>query len=446
MTNTKDLLPHDIQAERATLGSILIDPDALLVVAPIVESGNQFYDQRHGMVYEAMRALGRRSVDIDFITVCDQLEADGTLDTVTPAYLTQLINEVPTSIHARHYAGIVADKAARRRLIAASASIAKMAYQEDVPVREAESQAVLEVLDSQSESPRGAFLNSHMSAYYDHLERVANGERGMVGLSTGFQAVDDILRGMDGFCILAGRPSMGKSALMLDIALNLARQGKRIAYFSLEDSRDNVITRVIAKRTGLSVSSLRSGKRIGDTTVITTIAQIADVDAAGKNIWLDDSPGLKPSEVFTRSARLQAEFGLDVVMIDYLQLMRSDDPYKDRQAYSRVSDVSQAIQAMSRNLNVPILAAAQLSREVERRVNKRPILSDLRETGQLEQDAASVLMLYRDEQYYPDDTDMPGLAEVIVAKNKNGPTGTAILGFKRESVKFSDVTVERIQL
>lgn len=432
------LPPQNIEAEQSVLGSLLIDRDAVIKIAPFLRP-DDFYREAHGQIYAAILDLHERREPADFITVCDELERRGKLEAVGgPAYLTSLINSVPTSIHVEHYAHIVERTAILRRLIDAAGKIAGLAYEEaeevDVVVDRAE-QILFEV--SQRRVARGLTHIKHLlTEYYDRIEYLHQHQGEMVGLPTGFIDLDRLLGGMQrsDLIIIAGRPGMGKSSLGLTIAHRAALKSKAVvAFFSLEMSAEQLVQRLIAGETGISSQRLR----IGDIRDIEWDKFVKASGALAETaIFIDDTPSASPMEIRTKCRRLAAEYGLNLVIVDYLQLMQSGTRAENR--VQEISYISRALKGLARELNVPVVAMSQLSRAVESRQDKRPILSDLRESGSIEQDSDVVLFIYRDEMYN-ENSDRKNIADIIVAKHRNGPTGQVALRFVAEETKFVDL-------
>lgn len=432
------LPPQNIEAEQSVLGSLLIDREAIVKVAPFLRP-EDFYREAHGQIYAAIMDLHERREPADFVTLSDELERRGKLEAVGgAAYLTSLINAVPTSIHVEHYAHIVERTAILRGLIQAAGKIAGLAYEEaedvDVVVDRAE-QILFEV--SQQRTARGLTpIKRILTEYYDRIEYLHQHQGEMVGLPTGFIDLDKLLGGLQrsDLIIVAGRPGMGKSSLGMTIAHNAGLKSKAVvAFFSLEMSAEQLVQRLIAGETGISSQRLR----IGD---IRDIEWDKFVKASGTlaetAIFIDDTPSPTPLEIRTKCRRLAAEYGLDLVIVDYLQLMQGGIRSENR--VQEISYISRALKSLARELNVPVVAMSQLSRAVESRQDKRPILSDLRESGSIEQDSDVVLFIYRDEMYN-ENTDRKSIADIIVAKHRNGPTGQVALRFVAEGTKFVDL-------
>ena len=436
------LPPQSIEAEEAVLGSILIDPDAIIRVAAMLKP-EDFYREKHGWVYETALILHERREPIDFLTVCDELERRGQLAEVGGAtFITTLINVVPTSIHVEHYARIVERTATRRRLIEAAGQIAALAYQEAEDVDEVVDRAeqVLFGVSERRISRELVPIKQVLSEYYDRIEYLTRHRGEMIGIPTGFTDIDKLLGGLQrsDLVILAARPSAGKTSLALSFAHNSAKKwGQRVAFFSLEMSDEQVVQRLIAAETGINAQRLRRGDIEQDEW---GRFMKATSDLAETHIYIDDTPSISALELRTKARRLHAEIGVDLIVVDYLQLMRGD--FRAENRVQEIASISRALKALARELNVPVLAISQLSRGVESRTDKRPILSDLRESGALEQDADVVIFIYRDEMYN-ENTERPNIADIMVAKHRNGPTGSVSLYFRKELAQFLEAEVRR---
>jgi len=431
-----------VEAEEALLGSLLIDPDAILRVAVILKT-EDFYREKNGWIYETALALHERREPIDFLTICDELERRGQLDEVGgPAFITALINAVPSSIHAEYYARIVERAATRRRLIDAAGKIAALGYEEAEDVDEVVDRAeqVLFGVSERRVARELVPIKQVLSEYYDRIEQLTRQQGDIIGIPTGFADIDKLLGGLQrsDMIILAARPSVGKSSLALSIARNAAkRYNRRVALFTLEMSGEQIVQRLISAETGIDAQRLRRGQ-IAEHEWERFMR--ATNDLAETFFFIDDTPGISALELRSKARRLHAEVGIDLIVVDYLQLMRGE--YGSENRVQEISSISRALKALARELNVPVLALSQLSRGVESRTDKRPILSDLRESGALEQDADVVMFIYRDEMYN-ENTEKQNIADVIVAKHRNGPTDTIQLYFKRELAQFLDAEVRR---
>jgi replicative DNA helicase len=402
-----------------------------------------FYREKHGWVYETALILHERREPIDFLTVCDELERRGQLDEVGGAtFITTLINVVPTSIHVEHYARIVERTATRRRLIEAAGQIAALAYQEAEDVDEVVDRAeqVLFGVSERRISRELVPIKQVLSEYYDRIEYLTRHKGDVIGIPTGFTDIDKLLGGLQrsDLVILAARPSAGKTSLALGFAHNSAKKwGQRVAFFSLEMSDEQVVQRLIAAETGINAQRLRRGDIERDEwgRFIKASADLGET-----HIYIDDTPSISALELRTKARRLHAEIGVDLIVVDYLQLMRGD--FRAENRVQEIASISRALKALARELNVPVLALSQLSRGVESRSDKRPILSDLRESGALEQDADVVIFIYRDEMYN-ENTERPNIADIMVAKHRNGPTGSVSLYFRKELAQFLEAEVRR---
>ena len=439
------LPPQSTEAEEAVLGALLIDPDAVIRLAPILRP-EDFYREKNGWLYEAILALHERREPVDFLTVCDELDRNEQLDQMGgPAFITTLINAMPTSIHAEHYARIVERTATRRRLIDAASEIAVLAYQEADDVEEVVDHAeqILFGVSERRVSRELVPIKQILSDYYDRIEYLTRHRGELIGIPTGFNDIDKLLGGLQrsDLVILAARPSVGKTSLALSIAHNAAKlHGQRVAFFSLEMSDEQVVQRLISSETGIGSQRLRRGDIAQDEW---GRFMKATSDLAETHFFIDDTPGISALELRTKARRLHAEVGIDLLAVDYLQLMRGD--FRSENRVQEISSISRALKALARELNVPILALSQLSRGVESRTDKRPILSDLRESGALEQDADVVIFIYRDEMYN-ENTERQNIADIIVAKHRNGPTGSVALFFKKELAQFREAELRRTEI
>lgn len=440
--SSERLPPQNIEAEQSVLGSLLIDPDAIIAVSSFLYP-DDFYRRVHGDIYAAMLALHERREPTDFVTVCDELERRGQLDDVGgPAYLTQLVNIVPTSVHVEHYAHIVERTAILRRLIDASGRIAGLAYQEQDEVDQIVDQAesILFEISQRRVHQSLTPIREVVSSYYDRIEYLHQHQGATGGLPTGFVDLDKLLDGLQksDLIIVAGRPGMGKTSFALALALHAAlHQNGVVAIFTLEMSAEQLVQRFVASETGIDSQRLRVGNILDAEWE--SFARVSS-RLAESAIYIDDTPSPTPMEIRTKARRLAAEhpMGLDLIIIDYLQLMQSDRRAENR--VQEIAHISRALKGLARELNVPVVACSQLSRAVESRNDKRPILSDLRESGSIEQDADVVMFLYRDEMYNPD-TDMQNIAEVIIAKHRNGPTGALSLRFNKALTRFENLAL-----
>jgi replicative DNA helicase len=430
-------LPHHREAEEAVLGSVLVNPEVYYDVAHFL-AGDDFFLHRNRWVWEAFNSLNEQRLPIDLLTVSEELSRQKRLEeSGGPAYLTSLINNVPTSIHAEAYGRLVQETATRRRLLEAANQIARLAYQTetliDDVVNDAE-KAVFGVSERRLTHDLEP-IRQVLSEYYDRIDYLARHRDETIGVPTGFIDLDRLLGGLQpsDLLIIAGRPGQGKSGFCLSAAKNAAQLHKKhVALFSLEMSNEQLVQRLVAQETNIDAQRLRLAEIQDEEWPIFTqaVSTLSDTQ-----IFLDDTPAITPLQLRTKCRRLHMEYGLDLIIVDYLQLMTGDTRMDNR--VQEVSYISRNLKVLARELNVPVLAAAQLSRAVEQRADKRPVLSDLRESGSLEQDADIVMFIYRPDQYETD-TMRQNIAEILVAKHRNGPVGSVDLVFRERLAKFEN--------
>lgn len=431
-------LPHSREAEEAVIGAVLINPEVYYDLAQFLQP-DDFYIHRLRFIWEAYVRLQERRVPLDSLTVSEELEDMGRLEEIGgPAYLTALLNQVPTTLHAEAYGKIVEATAIRRKLLTAANSIATLAYDENEVIETVMGEAEKAIFNVGERRMRHDVrpIREVLSDYYDHVDELARRGDEIVGVPTGFTDLDKMLGGLQpsDLLITAGRPGTGKTALMLTLANHAALvHKKRVAIFSLEMSNEQLVQRLIAQETAIDTQRLRTGKLKGDEWPIFTRA----IDSmSATNIWLDDTPAITPLQLRTKCRRLHMEKNLDLIIVDYLQLMGSDTRTENR--VQEVSFISRSLKVLARELNVPVLAAAQLSRAVEQRTDKKPVLSDLRESGSLEQDSDIVMFIHRPDMLDKESTSK-NIAELIVAKHRNGPTHPGIkLVFIENLAKFEN--------
>ncbi len=434
------MAPHNVEAEEAVLGSLLIDPEAIFRVSPFLRP-DDFYIVKNGWVYDAILGLHERRMPADFVTVCDELENRNQLEEIGgPAYISALINAVPTAIHVEAYGHIVERTAVRRRLISVASQIASFAYEEEQPVDEVidRSESALFSISQRRIARDLVPIKQVLADYYDRIAYLYEHRGEPLGVPTGFIDLDRMLGGMQrsDLLIVAARPGVGKTSMLLAMALAAARKYKqKVAIFSLEMSNEQLVQRLVSSETGIDSQRLRLGDLKEDEWP-------KFVEAAGRLsdtlVFIDDTPGLTAMQLRTKARRIHAEYGLDLIMVDYLQLMSGD--FRSENRVQEISYISRSLKGLARELNVPLIAASQLSRAVEQRHDKRPILSDLRESGSIEQDADVVIFIYRDELYNPD-TELKNIADVIIAKHRHGPTGSIQLFFRKHLAQFVDAEV-----
>ena len=438
-------VPSNLEAEEALLGSLLIDPDAIIQVATIVTAGD-FYAQKNGIIYEAIRTLHDQRHPVDFLTVTYELERQGKLaDVGGAAYISSLINAVPSSIHAVEYAEIVQRTSTLRQLIDAAGKIARMAYDESREVQEVMDQAE-ELIFAISERRLTRDLKpvrTIMRDVMDEIDELHRRKGEVLGVPTGFKLLDQILGGLQksDLIIVAARPGMGKTSLALTIALNASkRYGARVAIFSLEMSNEQLVQRLLSQESRIDSQRLRLGRVMDEEWG--RLAEAAGV-LSECPIFIDDSAAITPFELRTKARRMYAEHGMDLLIVDYMQLMHSGTRTENR--VQEISFISRSLKQLARELNVPLIAISQLSRQVESRAEKRPQLSDLRESGSIEQDADVVMFVYR-EDMYKEDSERKNIAEIIVAKHRHGPTGSVDLFFNKNYTHFDELAVVKEEL
>ncbi len=443
--NAPPAIPHHREAEEAVLGAVLVNPEVFYEVAHFL-SPEDFYLHRNRWIWEAFTALHEQRLPIDILTVSENLESKDRLEEVGgPAYLAALINNVPTSLHAEAYGHLVEETAIRRRLLQAANQVARLAHQSDRIIEDVvnEAEKALFSVSERRLTHDVQPIKYVLSEYYDRIDYLARHRDETIGVPTGFIDLDRLLGGMQpsDLLIIAGRPGQGKSGFCLSAAKNTSQMHrKQVALFSLEMSSEQLVQRLIAQETGINSQRLRLGSIQDDEWPVFTQA----VSALGDiTLYLDDTPAITPLQLRTKCRRLHMEFGLDLIVVDYLQLMTGDTRIENR--VQEVSYISRNLKALARELNVPVLAAAQLSRAVEQRADKRPVLSDLRESGSLEQDADIVMFIYRQDQYEVDSLK-PNVAEIIVAKHRNGPVGRVELVFRTELAKFENAATRQVDL
>ena len=434
--------PANPDAEEAVLGSLLIDPDAVLKVASFLES-EDFYRERNGWIYRAILDLHERREPADFVTLCDELERNNILQEVGgAAYITQLINNVPSAAYVEHYGHIVERTATLRRLIDAAGQIAALAYEESQEIDEVVDRAEQIVFNVAERRVRRDLVpvRQVMHDVVDRIDYLHRHQGQILGVPSGFTQLDRLLGGFQksDLIILAARPAVGKTSLALNFALNAARKFRKVvAYFSLEMSSEQLVQRLLSTETGIDQQRLRKGE-IEDRDWDMIMAAAGELSST--MLYIDDTPAMSALELRTKARRLQAEHGLDLIVVDYLQLMRGDTKSENR--VQEISYISRALKGLARELEAPVIALSQLSRAVESRTDHKPVLSDLRESGAIEQDSDIVMFIYR-EDLHKENSDKKNIAEVIVAKHRNGPTDTIPLYFRKELTKFENLEMVR---
>lgn len=440
--------PQNIEAEQAVLGAMLIDKEAIAKASEILTS-EDFYREAHRVIYNAMLELYNKNEAVDMVTVTEILKRDNKLEDIGGlAYITSLANVVLTAANVKYHADIVAEKSVLRQLVRVSTEIAAMGYEANDDVGTLLDTAESRILEISNRKKKSDFtpINDVLMQSVQSIEKLLNTKGGLTGLPTGFDDLDKLTSGLQpsDFIILAARPSMGKTALALNIVQNVALRAHKkvggdprsVAFFSLEMSKEQLVNRMLCAEAGIDSQRLRVGE-MGDKD---WDALWSACDLMSKaHIYIDDTAGITAMEMRSRARRLKAEHGLDLIIVDYLQLMQGSGKRNnsgDRQ--QEVSEISRSLKALARELNVPVLALSQLSRGVEARQVKRPMLSDLRESGSLEQDADIVAFLYREDYYNPETENKH--TELIIAKHRNGPVDTVNLFFQKQFTKFVGFT------
>ena len=437
-----DVQPHSLEAEQTVLGALLMDPEAVVKVSDLL-SPEDFYEPTYRLIYEAIHSLYQSHQPVDIVTVTTKLSDDTKIQAVGgSAFLADLAMKVPTSAHIYKYAQIVKTKAVHRRIIRAGDEIKALGFEvdKDVPALLEQVEKTVFGISTTFLKEKFVHIREILSARYEKFAEMheTKDSNSIKGVPTGFQALDFKLSGFQpsDLIILAARPSMGKTSLALNVAQNAAiKHGKSIAIFSLEMSKEQLVDRLFASMLGVDSWKLQKGKL--EDRDFQNMGPIMD-DLAKANIFIDDSMGSSIPELRAKARRLQMEHGLDLIIIDFLQLMSTGNAGYTGNRVQEISEISRSLKMLGRELKVPIVALSQLSRAVESRPGNIPQLSDLRESGSIEQDADVVLMMYR-EDYYEEDSDRPGITDIYVRKHRNGPTGRVELMFKREQMRFYDI-------
>lgn len=434
-----NLPPQNLEAEASLLGSILIDADAIVKVADIVDD-TDFYDKKHQDIYAAIKKLYSSRSPIDVLTLSEQLSNDGTLDRVGgSAYLSELTNFVPTATHAVQYAKITAAKAVRRRLIKASQDVIELGYSGGDNVQDLIELAETKLFEVSKEHIKQDIvsLEEILSDNFERLDELHKDKATIRGVPTGFKDLDNILAGLQksDLFILAARPSMGKTALSLNIGHNVASKSKApVLIFSLEMSKEQLVDRLLAAEAGVDAWSLRTGN-LTDSDFEKIGHAMGTLSEAP--IYIDDTPGITVNDMRTKARREAHQRPLGLIVVDYLQLMSGGSRFNDSggNRVQEISEISRGLKGIARELNVPVIALSQLSRSVESRSPQIPQLADLRESGSIEQDADVVAFMYR-EDYYNPDTDRKNITDIFIKKHRNGPIGAIELFFDREKQRF----------
>lgn len=432
------VMPQNTDAERAVLAAMLFDREAIYEVSQILKA-EDFYRQDHAVLFQAIITLNEKGQPADLITLSNQLQQDGNVEKAGGiAYVAQIAGEADTARNLEYHANIVKEKAMLRELIRVTTNLTNRGYQASEEADSLLDDAERMIMElSQGKIRKGLVpIGNVIDEAIAHLEILYNKKDGLTGLPSGFVDLDRITSGWQNsdFIIIAARPAMGKTAFCLNMAQNAAIESHRpVAVFSLEMANEQLVQRMVSSAAELDQQKLRTGRLQEEdwSTLVSAIGPLAEAD-----IYLDDTPAISVREIRAKCRRLKVEKDLALVIIDYLQLMSGNGRSESRQ--QEVSQISRSLKALARELNVPIIALSQLSRSAEQSADKRPSLSHLRESGSLEQDADIVMFIHRDEYYNPD-SEKKGIAEIIIAKHRNGATGTVELSFRKEFVKFGNL-------
>lgn len=437
--------PHNHEAEQSVIGAIFLEPQALITASEILMP-DDFYRTAHQKIFQTMLRLSDQGKAIDVVTVTEELSAKKELEDVGGlSYLSELANAVPTAANISHYAKIVEEKSILRRLIRTATKIVEDGYTREDEVEALLSEAEKKMMEVANRKNAGDFkhVKDVLVQTYDNIEKLQAREGEITGIPTGFRDLDSITAGFqrNDLIIVAARPSVGKTAFALNIAQSVAVKAREnVAIFSLEMGADQLVMRMLCAEGNIDAQVLRTGALQEEDWRKLTMAMGS---LSNSGIFIDDTPGVRVNEIRAKCRRLAQEQGLGMIMIDYLQLIQgSGKPGENRQ--QEVSEISRSLKGLARELKVPVIALSQLSRGVEQRQDKRPMMSDLRESGSIEQDADIVAFLYRDD-YYDKESESKNQIEIILAKQRNGPTGTVTLAFKKEFNKFLDVDWSQVQ-
>lgn len=435
----KRILPHSIEAEQSVIGSMIMDREAIVVASEIV-LGEDFYNKQYGVLFDTMVELNDEGKPVDLVTLQDRLkEKDVPPEVSSLEFIRDLITAVPTSANVKYYANIVAEKATLRKLIRLNEEIANTCYVGKDSLEDILSDTEKRVFDLVQRRNTGEFvpIRQIVMNAMDHIEKASHNKGNVTGVATGFLDLDYRTAGMQpsDLILVAARPSMGKTAFVLNVAQYVAfKQDKTVAIFSLEMSKEQLVNRLFSMESKVDSQHLRTGN-LSDAEWEKLIESAGVIGKS--HLIIDDTPGISISELRSKCRKYKLEHNLEMVIIDYLQLMSGSGKSTDSRQ-QEISDISRSLKALARELHVPVIALSQLSRAVEQRPDHRPMLSDLRESGAIEQDADVVMFIYRDD-YYNKDTEKKGIAEIIIAKQRNGPIGTVELVWLPDFTKFANL-------
>lgn len=429
--------PHSVESEQSILGSILLDKDAIITVTETIKPGD-FYKEAHKIIYECMLSLNNKGEPIDLITLTEELKNQGYLNNVGGiSYITSLSTIVPTTSNVKYYADIVKDKSVLRKLIKASNDIISLGYDGTTKIQDVLDKAEKKIFDISQEKTSDDFkpINLVLMDTYDMIENLYTNKSDVTGITTGFKDLNKKINGLQrtDLVLIAARPAMGKTAFSLNLVQNAALKGDAsVAVFSLEMSKEQLVQRMLSSQSNVELKKIKTGTLNNNDwpRIIDAMAVLSEA-----KIHIDDTPGITISELRSKCRKLKIEKGLDLILIDYLQLMEGEGNNESRQ--QEISKISRSLKKIAKELDCPVVALSQLSRAPEQRADHRPMLSDLRESGAIEQDADIVMFLYRDEYYHPD-SESKNIGEIIIAKNRHGETGAVELVWLGEVQRFGD--------
>ena len=440
----KRVLPHSIEAEQSVIGSMIIDREAIVVASEIV-TGDDFYNKQYGVVFETMVELNESGRPVDMVTLQDKLkEKDVPSEVSSLEFVRDIITAVPTSANIRHYANIVAEKSILRKMIRLNEEIENLCYSGKESMEFILEDAEKRIFDLVQKRNSGEFvpIRQVVMNALKKIEAASKSTGRVTGVATGFYDLDFKTSGMQpaDLVLIAARPSMGKTAFVLNIAQHVAfRLNETVAIFSLEMSKEQLVNRMFSLESNVDAQNLRNGT-LSDAEWEKLIESAGVIGKS--NLIIDDTAGISISELRSKCRKFKLEHNLKMIIIDYLQLMSGSGRSESRQ--QEISEISRSLKSLARELNVPVLALSQLSRAVEQRPDKRPMMSDLRESGAIEQDADVIMFIYRDD-YYNKDSEKKGISEIIIGKQRNGPIGTVELVWLPEYTKFANKAHDRDQ-
>ncbi len=436
----KRVLPHSVEAEQSVIGSMIMDREAIVIAAELI-TGEDFYNKQYGVVFSAMVELNDTGCPVDLVTLQDKLrEKDVPPEVSSLEFIRDLITAVPTSANIRYYANIVAEKSTLRRLIRLNEELANTCYAGNEPLESILEQAEKKIFDLVQRRNTGTFIPIRQIVLeaMERIEKASRTKGNVTGVATGFIDLDYKTAGFQpsDLILIAARPSMGKTAFVLNIAEYVAfKQNMTVAMFSLEMSREQFVNRLFSMEARVDSQHIRTGN-LNDSEWESLIESAGVIGRS--NLIIDDTPAISIPELRSKCRKYKLEYDLKMVIIDYLQLMSGSGGRNTESRQQEISEISRSLKALARELQVPVVALSQLSRAVEQRPEHRPMLSDLRESGAIEQDADVVMFLYRDDYYNPD-TEKKGIMEVILAKQRNGPIGTVELVWLPDFTKFANL-------